>query len=93
LLKAVQSASCDDLHDFEPVTGFKSAARKLGGRNSLTVMFHDDTAWQKVLSEEEFMDRAWHLHPHLFPVCNHFRATHVTALDVRFPQSLELHQD
>jgi hypothetical protein len=51
-------SSGDNPDDLEAISGLKLSLRKLGRRDRLAIVFHDDAARRQVLSEQEFVNRA-----------------------------------
>ena len=53
-----RSTASNDFHDFEAIAGFELAMGKFRGRHGVAVVFHYDTARQKILRDEKLFNRA-----------------------------------
>jgi hypothetical protein len=56
--KQAKLSARDNPDNLEAISGLKLSLRKLGRRDRLAVVFHDDAARWQVLREQEFVNRA-----------------------------------
>ena len=56
---AAGSAAGDDFYDFQPVARIEPAPGKLGRGHRLAVVLHHHAAWQQLLRDQKFLNRAW----------------------------------
>ena len=53
-----ESAARNNLHDLQPIAGFKLAMGKFRRRHGVAVVFHHHAAREKILRDEKCFDRA-----------------------------------
>jgi hypothetical protein len=68
--------SRDDAYDFESVIGVQLPLREFGRSDRVAVMLDNDAARKKVLRDQELLQRAGELSPHLLAIRDNATAMH-----------------